>query len=38
MNEELILKNHNFEEVMITEIGSVMGTYASEGAILVSVL
>lgn len=36
--KELILKNHNFEDVMITEIGSVMGTYASEGAILVSVL
>ncbi len=36
--KELILKNHSFEEVMITEIGSVMGTYASEGAILVSVL
>lgn len=36
--KELILKNHNFEEVMITEIGSVMGTYTSEGAILVSVL
>lgn len=36
--KELILKNHSFEEVMITEIGSVMGTYTSEGAILVSVL
>lgn len=36
--KELILKNHSFEEVMITEISSVMGTYASEGAILVSVL
>lgn len=36
--KEMILKNHSFEEVIITEIGSVMGTYTSEGAILVSVL
>lgn len=36
--KEMILKNHDFEEVIITEIGSVMGTYTSEGAILVSVL
>jgi len=36
--KEMILKNHTFEEVIITEIGSVMGTYTSEGAILVSVL
>ena len=36
--KETILKKHNFEEVIITEIGSIMGTYASEGAILVSVL
>ena len=35
---EVILKKHSFEEVIISEIGSVMGTYASEGAILVSVL
>lgn len=36
--KEVILKKHSFEEVIISEIGSVMGTYASEGAILVSVL
>lgn len=36
--KEMILKNHSFEEVIITEIGSVMGTYTSEGAVLVSVL
>ena len=36
--KEIILKNHDFEEIIITEIGSVMGTYTSEGAILVSVL
>ena len=36
--KEVILKKHSFEEVIISEIGSIMGTYASEGAILVSVL
>ncbi|MCR1822335.1 DegV family protein [Terrisporobacter muris] len=36
--KEIILKNHDFEEIIISEIGSVMGTYTSEGAILVSVL
>lgn len=36
--KEIILKNYKFEDVSITEIGSVMGAYASEGAILVSVL
>lgn len=36
--KEMILKNHSFEEIIITEIGSVMGTYTSEGAILVTVL
>ena len=36
--KEVILKKHSFEEVIISEIGSVMGTYTSEGAILVSVL
>ena len=36
--KEIMLKKHNFEQVIITEIGSIMGTYAAEGAILVSVL
>ena len=36
--KEIILKNHDFEEIIISEIGSVMGTYTSEGAIVVSVL
>ena len=36
--KELILKNNNFDEVIICEIGSVMGTYASSGAILVSIM
>lgn len=36
--KSLILKNNKFEEVMMCEIGSVMGTYTSEGAILVSVM
>lgn len=36
--KEMILKNHSFQEIIITEIGSVMGTYTSEGAILVTVL
>lgn len=36
--KEMILKNHSFEEIIITEIGSVMGTYTSEGGILVTVL
>lgn len=36
--KDMILKKHNFEDVSISEIGAVMGTYAAEGAILVSVL
>lgn len=36
--KELILKNNNFDEVIMCEIGSVMGVYASSGAILVSVM
>lgn len=36
--KELILKEHKFDEVIISEIGSVMGTYTSEGGILVSVI
>lgn len=34
----LIEAKHNFKEVVISEVGSVMGTYSSEGAILVGVL
>ena len=36
--KEMMLKNHNFESVMISEVGSVMGTYTSNGAVLISVL
>lgn len=36
--KEMMLKNHNFESVMISEVGSVMGTYTSKGAVLISVL
>ena len=34
----MMLKNHDFESVMISDLGSVMGTYTSKGAILISVL
>ena len=36
--KEMILKDYKFDEVTISEIGSVMGVYAAEGAVLVSVL
>lgn len=36
--KEIIEQKHQFKEVFISEIGSVMGTYSSKGAILVSVL
>ena len=36
--KEMILKYHKFDEITISEIGSVMGVYAAEGAVLVSVL
>ena len=36
--KEMMLKNHDFESIMISEVGSVMGTYTSKGAILISVL
>ena len=36
--KEMILKDHKFDEITISEIGSVMGVYAAEGAVLVSVL
>ena len=36
--KEMMLKNHNFESITISDIGAVMGTYSSKGAVLVSVL
>ena len=36
--KEMMLKNHNFESITISDIGSVMGTYTSKGAVLISVL
>lgn len=36
--KEMMLKEHNFEEVTISSVGSVMGTYTSQGAILISIL
>ncbi len=36
--KKLIEENHTFKDVIISEVGSVMGTYTSKGAILVSIL
>lgn len=36
--KEMMLKNHNFENIMISDIGPVIGTYSSKGAVLISVL
>ena len=36
--KEMMLKNHSFENIMISDIGPVMGTYSSKGAVLISVL
>lgn len=36
--KDLILKNNHFEEVLICEMGAIMGTYASSGGLLVSIL
>ena len=36
--KEMMLKNHNFESIMISDIGPVIGTYSSKGAVLISVL
>ena len=36
--KEIMIKENNFKDVTISEVGSVMGTYASKGAILISVL
>lgn len=36
--KEMMLKNHNFDNIMISDIGPVMGTYSSKGAVLISVL
>ncbi len=34
--KDMILKKHTFEEVIISQIGAVIGTYASDGAVLIS--
>ncbi len=34
----MLEKENQFKEVMISEVGPVMGTYTAKGAILVSVL
>ncbi|MBC8630185.1 DegV family protein [[Eubacterium] tenue] len=36
--KEIMIKENNFKDVTISEVGSVMGTYASKGAILISIL
>ena len=36
--KEIMVKENNFKDVTISEVGSVMGTYASKGAILISIL
>lgn len=36
--KEMMLEKHDFEDVTISSVGSVMGTYTSKGAILISIL
>lgn len=36
--KEIMVKENNFKDVTISEVGSVMGTYSSKGAILISTL
>lgn len=36
--KELIQQDHQFKDIIISEVGSVMGTYTAEGAILVGIL
>ena len=36
--KDMMIVDHKFEDIIISEVGSVMGTYTSKGAILVSVL
>ncbi len=36
--KEMLTKNNSYKDVVISEVGSVMGTYTSKGAILVAVL
>lgn len=36
--KDMMIVNHGFEDIIISEVGSVMGTYTSKGAILVGVL
>lgn len=36
--KEMLLEKHNFESITLSSVGSVMGTYTSQGAILISIL
>ncbi|MGL5749335.1 MAG: DegV family protein [Paraclostridium sp.] len=36
--KEMMCENHDFEDVTISSVGSVMGTYTSKGAILISIV
>lgn len=36
--KDMMIKENHFDDVTISEIGSVMGTYTSKGAILISIL
>lgn len=36
--KELMLEKHSFENILIEEVGAVIGTYSSEGAILIAAL
>ena len=36
--KDMMCEKYDFEDVTISSVGAVMGTYASEGAILISVL
>ena len=33
-----MLEKHSFENILIEEVGAVVGTYSSEGAILIAAL
>ena len=34
----MLEKQYDFKDITISEVGSVMGTYTSKGAILISIL
>lgn len=36
--KDMMIKENSFEDITISEVGSVMGTYTSKGAILISIL